>query len=277
MIASASLTARLSSLVPASSASSEGGFHPPSIDDFFPPAFALLGSPFEVNRVMMVRIIMTVVLVLVFGIGAARARIVPGRFQNALEMILDFVRTNIAEEILGPVHGRRFAPILTTIFLGVFFLNISGIIPGLQIASTGVVGMPLVFAVVAYAAFVYAGVRAHGPLRFVQGSLIPTGVPVFLYPLIIPIELLSTFVLRPLTLTIRLMANMISGHLLLVLCFVATNALFFYASAEFKAIGVVTLAAGLAFVLFEAFVAALQAYIFALLTAVYIDSSVHMH
>lgn len=276
MITSATLAARLSMLAPAAS-EGDSGFHPPSIDDFFPPAFAFLGTPFEVNRVMMIRIIMTLVLVLVFGIGAARARLVPGRFQNVLEMLLDFVRVNVAEEILGPTYGRRYTPILTTIFMGVLFLNLSGIIPGLQIASTGVVGMPLVFALVSYVVFVYAGVRANGVGRFIKGSLVPAGVPGFLYPLIIPIELLSTFLLRPLTLTIRLMANMISGHLLLALCFVATNALFFYASAQFKAIGVVTLAAGLAFVLFEAFVAALQAYIFSLLTAVYIDSSVHMH
>ena len=276
MITSAALAARLWAAVPASS-QGDGGFHPPSIDDFFPPAFAFLGTPIEINRLMMIRIVMTVALVLVFGIGAARARIVPGRFQNALEMLLDFVRVNIAEEILGATYGRRYAPVLTTIFLGVLFLNISGIIPGLQMASTGVVGAPLVFAIVSYVTFVYAGVRTHGVGTFIKGSLIPTGVPPFLYILIIPIELLSTFILRPLTLTIRLMANMISGHLLLALCFVATNSLFFYAAAQLKAIGVVTLAAGLAFVVFEAFVAVLQAYIFSLLTAVYINSSVHMH
>ena len=73
------------------------------------------------------------------------------------------------------------------------------------------------------------------------------------------------------------MANMISGHLLLALCFVATNALFVYATASYKALGAITLAAGVAFIVFEAFVAALQAYIFTLLTAVYIDSSVRMH
>ena len=73
------------------------------------------------------------------------------------------------------------------------------------------------------------------------------------------------------------MANMISGHLLLSLCFIGTNFLFVYASAGLKAVGVVTLAAGIAFILLESFIAALQAYIFTLLTAVYIDSAVHVH
>ena len=275
MITSAILAAGTGGALPASSDGS--GFEPPSMDDFFPAPFAFQGTPFELNRVMMVRLIMACALVLVFAVGAARARVVPGRFQSALELVLDFVRKNVAEEILGPDFGRRYAPVLTTIFLGVLFLNISGVIPGLQIASTGVVGMPLVFAIVSYIVFFYAGVRTNGVGRYIKGSLAPTGVPGFLYPLIIPIEFLSNFILRPLTLTVRLLANMISGHLLLALCFVATNALFVYATASFKALGVVTLAAGVIFVVFEAFVAALQAYIFTLLTAVYIDSSVRMH
>ncbi|MDU0349743.1 F0F1 ATP synthase subunit A [Actinomyces sp. MRS3W] len=275
MTTSVTAAAGLAAIVPA--ATEQGGFEPPSLDDFYPEAFAFLGTPFELNRVMLVRIIMTLVLVALFGIGAARAKVVPGRFQNVLEMLLDFVRKNIAVEILGEKYGARYAPIITTIFLGVFFLNISGILPGLQIASTGIVGMPLVFAMVSYIAFVYAGIRANGLGKFVKGSLVPAGVPGFLYPLIIPVEFLSTFVLRPLTLTVRLMANMISGHLLLSLCFLATNALFVYATAQLKVLGTITFAAGIVFILFEAFVAALQAYIFALLSAVYIESSVHMH
>ncbi|MDO4900292.1 F0F1 ATP synthase subunit A [Actinomyces sp.] len=268
------LTAGLAAIAPVADG---GGFEPPSLDDFYPEAFALAGTAFELNRVMLVRIIMTLVLVALFGIGAARAKVVPGRMQNLLEMILEFVRKNIAVEILGEKYGARYTPIITTIFLGVFFLNISGILPGLQIASTGVVGMPLVFAIASYIAFVYAGVRANGVARFVKGALVPTGVPGFLYPLIVPVEFLSTFILRPLTLTIRLMANMISGHLLLSLCFLATNALFVYATAQLKILGTITFVAGIVFILLEAFVAALQAYIFALLSAVYIESSVHMH
>ena len=275
MLTGSALAAQLGTVVAA--ASDRDGFVPPSISDFFPEPFAFLGTPFEMNRVMMVRLVMTTVLVLVFGIGAARARVVPGRFQNVLEMLLEFVRKNIAEEILGPHKGKQYAPILTTIFLGTLFMNISGIVPGLQIAATSVIGMPIVYAVVAYVVFVAAGVKAHGIGGFLRGQLVPAGVPKPLYLLITPIEFLSNLVMRPVTLTIRLLANMISGHLLLALCFVATNALFFTASGALKAAGVVTLAAGLAFVLFEAFVAALQAYIFALLTAVYIDSSVNIH
>lgn len=278
MITSASLAASLTAGVSARLPMSDGGgFTPPSIDDFYPEPFAFLGTPIEMNRVIMVRMLMAVTLVLVFGVGAARAQLVPGRLQNVLEMLIGFVRTNIAEEILGKKNGARYAPVLTTMFLGILFLNISGVIPGLQIASTGIVGMPLVFALVSYVVFIYAGVRANGVGKFLKGTVLPSGVPGFLAPLIIPIEFLSNLVLRPLTLTIRLMANMISGHLLLSLCFIGTNFLFVYASAGLKAVGVVTLAAGIAFILLESFIAALQAYIFTLLTAVYIDSAVHVH
>ena len=95
--------------------------------------------------------------------------------------------------------------------------------------------------------------------------------------LLTPIEFFSTFIIRPFTLTVRLLANMISGHLLLALCFVATSFFFFEASAALKGLGALTLLMGFAFTLFELFVAALQAYIFALLTAVYINLSISEH
>lgn len=257
----------------------KGGFVPPSIDDFFPPALAFLNTPFELNRIMLVRIIMTLVLVLAFGIGAARAKLVPGRFQNMLEMLLEFVRKNVAEDVLGPRRAVRYTPVLTVVFLGILFMNLAGIIPGLQVAGTSVIGVPLVFAIFAYVIFVAAGIKAsHGnPFKFFKDQTMPKGVPGVLYVLVTPIEIFSTFIMRPVTLTLRLLANMVSGHILLALCFLATNALFFEASGWIKGLGVVTLGLGLVFILFEAFVAVLQAYIFALLTAVYIDTSISAH
>jgi len=96
-------------------------------------------------------------------------------------------------------------------------------------------------------------------------------VPKALYILLTPVEFLQVFLLRPATLTIRLLANMIAGHMLLALCFSATSFFFFQAAAGMKVFGVVTLGAGFAFFLLEMFVAALQAYVFAILTAVYLQ------
>ena len=226
---------------------------------------------------MLVRVIATIALVAVFWLAARRAKLVPGRFQGTIEFALDFVRVSIAEEVLGKESGRRATTLLTIIFFGVFAMNITGVIPFLNIAGSSVVGVPLVFAIIAFVGFIAAGVRAQGAGGFLKSSLFPPGVPKVLYVILTPIEFLSTFILRPLTLTIRLLANMLVGHLLLVLCFGATHYLFFEMSGALSAVGVVTLGAGLAFTVFEIFIAALQAFIFTLLTAVYIQLSEETH
>jgi F-type H+-transporting ATPase subunit a len=152
----------------------------------------------------------------------------------------------------------------------VFTMNLAGIIPGMNIAGTSVIGVPLLLAVVAYIAFVYAGIK-KSPSGFVRNSLFPPGVPAWLYPLITPLEFISTFVIRPVTLTLRLMMNMIVGHLLLVLFFTGTQWFLFESPGLYKLFGLGTLAFGFAFTAFELLIILLQAYIFAILTTVYIQ------
>lgn len=254
-------------------ASGEGnGFHAPSLDEFFPEPILFAGTPFEMNRIILVRLIAVAVLFLVCVLYAKRAKLVPGRWQAAMESLLDFSRKQIGQEILGE-HAREYQPLLATIFLGIFFMNVTSVIPGLQIAATSIIGMPLIYAIVAYVAFIYAGLKAHG-LHFFKQQLMPAGVPAPLYVLMTPIELISTFVLRPVTLAVRLLVNMVSGHLLLVLCFVSTHYLYLHMGGFGYLAGTLTFAGGLVFTVFEAFVAGLQAYIFALLSAVYISLSI---
>lgn len=223
------------------------------------------------------RIVSAVVLCGLFWAAARRATLVPGRGQNVAEMALDFVRVNIAEEVLGEKRARPHVVLLTTMFFAILAMNITGVIPLLNIASTSVVTVPLLLAGVAWIAFVAAGIKAHGVFGFVRSSLFPSGVPWPIYIILAPIELISTFILRPATLTVRLMANMLAGHLLLALFFSMTNFLFVEASGALKGIGVLTFGAAFAFTLFEIFVAVLQAYIFTLLTAVYISLSQEAH
>jgi F-type H+-transporting ATPase subunit a len=199
--------------------------------------------------------------------------VVPGRFQSLVEMGLDLVRVNIADDLLGKKDGKRFLPLLTTIFFMVLFMNLTGVIPFLNIAGTSVIGVPLVLAIVAYVAFIYAGVK-KSPKNFFKNSLFPAGVPWPVYIIVTPIEFISTFVIRPITLTLRLMMNMIVGHLLLVLFFAATQFFVFQLGGGWTVLGVGTLAFGFVFTLFEVLVAVLQAYVFALLTAVYIQLAV---
>ncbi len=103
-------------------------------------------------------------------------KIVPGRFQSVAEMGLDFVRVNIAEDILGRTDGKRFLPILTTIFFMVLFMNITGVIPFLNIAGTSVIAVPMLLAIVAYVTFIYAGIK-KSPGGFFKNALLPSGVP----------------------------------------------------------------------------------------------------
>jgi F-type H+-transporting ATPase subunit a len=256
---------------------SGSGFEAPSINEFYPQAVLFAGTPYEMNRIMMIRILVTILLLVVFTLwagkfkkSAAEGKLVPGRFQLMGEISLDFVRKSIAHDQLGKVDGDRFLPLLTTIFFTTLGMNITGIIPSLNIAGTSLIGLPIVMAVAAYVTFIFAGVKKHG-MGFFKASLFPAGVPAAFYILVTPIEFLSTFILRPVTLALRLTMNMIAGHLLLVLCFGATQFFLFQASGGFKAFGAGTFLFGFIFTLFEILVAFLQAYVFTLLTTVYIQ------
>jgi F-type H+-transporting ATPase subunit a len=254
-------------------ATEDGEFHGPSIEEFFPGPLLFAGTPFEISRITLVQFIAVAALLLVFWFGTRRMTVVPGRFQSLVEMGLDLVRVNIADDLLGKKDGKRFLPILTTIFFMVLFMNITGIIPFLNIAGTSVVGVPLTLAVVSYVTFIYAGIK-KSPGNFFKNSLFPAGVPWPVYIIVTPIELISTFIIRPVTLTLRLLMNMVVGHLLLVLFFAATQFFVVQLGGWYTLLGVGSLAFGLAFTLFEILVAVLQAYVFTLLTAVYIQLAV---
>lgn len=258
------------------SAADDGGFHGPSIDEFFPPALLFEGTPFELNRLMLIRLLVVAVLVVWFFLATRRLRIVPRRGQAAFEALFMFVRQSIVFDTLGEARGRRYEPILMTFFFFILGMNLTGIIPGLQLAGTAAIGLPLVLAVIAWVMFIYAGFREKGG-TFLKDSLFLPGVPKVLYILLTPLEFFSTFILRPITLTLRLTMNMIAGHMLLVLCFSATQFFFFTVLASGNLIGLLgagSFAFGIAFTVLELFVAALQAYVFTILSAIYIQLAV---
>lgn len=251
-----------------------GGFEPPSIADFFPAPVLFQGSWLEFNRIMLVRLVAALVVVLLLVLVARRARLVPGRAQNTVELLLDFVRINVVEEILGKERAPRHVAMLTTMFFAILAFNLTGVVPFLNIAGTSLIGLPVILALWAYVTYLSSGIKAQGFGGFLKSSLFPPGVPWFMYVLLTPIELLQVLVIRPATLAIRLMANMVAGHLMLALCFAATQYFVVEAGPALKAFGALTLVSSLALMLFEVFVAALQAYIFVVLTAVYISLSV---
>jgi len=250
-----------------------GTFEAPSTGEFFPGAVFFAGTPYEMSRINLIQILVTVVLCLFFVAAFRSPKFVPGKLQNVGELALDFVRVNVIEEVLGH-NAKPFVGYLTTLFFMLFGFNITGIIPGLQIAGTSVIAIPLILAVLAWIVFNVSGIRKHGVGHYLKMNLFPPGVPAPIYLLVTPIEFVSTFLLRPMTLTIRLLANMMAGHLLLVLFFSATSFLLFDMNGFLKIFGLASYAMGFAFTLFEVLVAFLQAYIFTLLTAVYINGAV---
>jgi len=251
-----------------------GGPEFPTIDDFFPEQVLLVGTPFALDRIWFVRVVATILLLLVFMQAAKRISLVPGRFQCAVEYLIDFVRKQIVEEVLGQQVGRVYMPMLCTIFFTVLSFNLTGIIPFLNISGTSRVGVPLILALWVLLTYWAAGARAHGGLwPFLRDELFPTSLRKmpYMYLIVTPIELLQLLIIRPASLTIRLVANMIVGHITLLLCFAATQFFVFNAHGLMRGFGLLTLFGGLFMTLFEMLVAFLQAYIFTLLATVYID------
>lgn len=250
--------------------------HAPGIGDFFPaPAFGA-GTIVEANRVVLARFIMGAALIVLVLLGVSKVKLVPGRGQAVLEVVAEFIRGNIAKDMLGEKLGRRYAPYLTMCFMAIFAMNISGIIPGINIAASSLIAVPMMFALFTYVTFIGAGIREQGFVHFFKSQLFPSGLPKLMYLIITPIEFLSNFIVRPVTLTLRLLCNMIAGHLLLAMTYLGTAALLQMASAQ-SAWLIGTISAMVIMTVFEVFVAFLQAYIFTILSAVYIKLSVESH
>ncbi|MEE1295831.1 MAG: F0F1 ATP synthase subunit A [Bifidobacterium sp.] len=260
--------------VTALAASSNFEDYTPKINEFLPPEILFQGTPFAMNRIIFVRVLATIIMLLVLGITAARAKLVPGRWQGAVEWVIEFVKNSIVYQVMGEVRGKRYVPMVTTVFLTLLVFNLCGEVPGFNIAASATITLPLLFAAWCFVQYWIAGIREKGLGRYLRDELFPRGVPWPLYILLCPIQLFELLVIRPVSLTIRLFANMVSGHLILSLCLGATQYFFFaVVNKLMMPLGILTFAGGMFMYLFETLVAALQAYIFAILTTAYINMS----
>jgi F-type H+-transporting ATPase subunit a len=246
------------------------GFHAPSIEEFEWPNIVDLhlgGLDLSINRVVLQMFLVALLVWALFFFAFRKPRLVPSGLQNVMEAVVDFIRNQIALEVIGP-EGIRFVPYLTTLFAFVFLGNVGGIIPPVFFPLTGRMALPAVMAVCSLVLFITVGVSQQG-FRYFLNVLFPPGMPKAIYLLLTPIELISTFVVRPITLAIRLLANMIAGHLILSVFFVAAG--YMLTSLNISTIfGVGALVFAVALIAFELFVAGLQAYVFTILSAVYI-------
>jgi len=184
--------------------SAEGeGFVPPSTKDFqLPPIFG--DNVYTTKPILLV--FLSVILISVFFILSARkAAIVPSKFQFAGESVYSFVRENLAKEVIGH-EFMRFVPYLFTLFTFILVNNLFGIIPLIQFPTMSHVSFPYVLALSTYLVFHYVGIRKQGAFKYFKEILFMPGVPKAAYILITPLEILTFFVVRPLTLSLRLFA-----------------------------------------------------------------------
>jgi F-type H+-transporting ATPase subunit a len=216
------------------------------------------------------------VIVLLFFLIAGRARaLVPSGVQNLGEMVFEFITDGIIMQTMGE-DGMVFLPYLTTLFMFILVCNLFEIIPVLQFPPMARMALPMVLALVTYILFNFMGIKKQGVGHYFKNSLFPPGVPKALYILVTPIELLSTFIVRPFSLAVRLFANELAGHLLLVTFAVLTDTLLFHNSITFfKPIAVLPALMDVGLTGFELLVAVLQAFIFTILTAVYLGLAMH--
>lgn len=253
-------------------ASSEGeGFVSPGPKDFDLPPF--FDSVAWFTKPVLIVLLATLLIAAFYWLSARRASVVPGRLQFAGESLYGFIRNDVALDAIGH-EGLKFAPYLATLFSFIAVNNIAGIVPILQFPSTSHIAFPLVLAVFSWLIFLYLGIKRAGLFRYFKDMMFPPGIPIPVYFLLAPIEFFSTVIVRPVTLMLRLTFNMFAGHLVLLLFVLGGEYLLKeYGGFVGIAAGSVSILGSIVLTFFEGFVQLLQAYVFTLLTALYIGGA----
>jgi len=204
-------------------------------------------------------------------LGVRRDGIVPGRLQSVVELMYGFIERNTVLNIMGE-EGRKFFPFVFSLFMFIFFSNFFGLIP-YSFTVTSHIIVTFAMAITVFAIVLLVGFWTHG-LHFFS-LFVPSGAPLWIMPVIVPIEVIS-FLSRPISLSVRLCANMLAGHTMLKVFagFVVTmlgagGVLAFFSFAP--------IVAGVAITALEVLVAAIQAWVFALLTCIYLNEAIHLH
>ncbi len=248
------------------------GFEYPSIQDLVVwPNYGDIDAFWALNKIGLISLLAMIIPTVMFLMS--KKDMVPRGLQNVVEGTVEFVEDQIIMPAIGP-EGLRYLPLLLSIFLFVFWGNIFEVIPTFHMPANARMANPMFLALIVLVVFTVVGFK-HNGMSYLKGIAWPHDVPIGLRPLVGFIELLSVFLIRPFGLAVRLFANLLAGHILLV-TFGALTIAVFTASAL---VVLTPLTFGMLVILtaFEMFVSFLQAFVFAILTAVYIDSSLHAH
>jgi F-type H+-transporting ATPase subunit a len=178
----------------------------------FPPVSHLLEWPdlvAGINKVALIYMVAAIITLVLVFLGTRDRQLVPRGTQNVMESAVDFIEDSIIAQTIGP-GGLVYLPFLMSIFFFVLFSNIFEVIPFIQLPGNSRMAMPAFLAVVVWLVFNFIGFK-HNGLRYVSNVLFPPGVPGALKPLVALIEFVSTFIVRPFSLAVRLFANMLAG------------------------------------------------------------------
>lgn len=229
----------------------------------------------QVNRTVILTFLAAIIVVTLLFIAYRKPRLVPTKFQAMMDGITGFVRDEVSIGIIGP-DGIKYYPYLLSLFLFILVGNLFEVTPLINFPITARMAIPLFLSLVTYVIFVIMGFAKNG-FSYLGDIVWPKSVPVAMRPLVGLIEFVSYFAIRPFSLAVRLFANMVAGHVMLSLLLV-TGFVFVINIPEIGlkgAFGFLWFALGVAIFVFEIMVGVLQAYIFTLLSAVYIQTSVH--
>ncbi|MEW6247990.1 MAG: F0F1 ATP synthase subunit A [Nitrospirota bacterium] len=236
--------------------------HPFELHELIP--ISLFGFDISINKaVVMMWVVVGLAAWLMIAAASAK-RLVPTKLQSLAEMLVEFVR-GIILDTMGK-DGMRFFPLVATLFLFILFCNLLGLIPGSYTVTSQIV-VTAAFALGVYMLSLVLGFLLHG-VKFL-GILVPPGTPGWLLPLMVPIEMISQLA-RPISLAVRLFANMTAGHVIL-------GVLFGLAVAGGLLIGWLPFAFTIAMNGLEVGIAFIQAYIFTVLSCVYLGDAMHLH
>lgn len=236
------------------------------------PGILFKDTVFEVNKVVLLMWLSVLIVFLFFFVAGRTRSLVPTGVQNIAEMAVDFIRNGIVMQTMGP-DGLGWTPFLLALFAFIFVGNIWEIIPGAQMPVNARIAFPALMAIEVWILYHFVGIKSQGLGHYLKNSMFIPGVPKAMYILVTPIETVTFLITQPLSLAVRLFANMLAGHLLLVSFATITAAVW----AIGPTIVIFPFSFGLLVGLtgFEVLVAFLQAFIFCILTGVYIGKSMH--
>ena len=258
-------------------AEGDGGFEAPGTEDFYWPVIGG-DSSWAITRPMLVMVISVVVLAWLFVTVAGKITIVQNKRQWVAEQAYGFVRNSIARDVIGAKDFKPYIPLLMTLFTLILFNNVMGVLPFVQFPTMSRIAFPIVLTLIVYVVYHTVAIRRkHGVIGYLK-SLVPPGLPLWLRPIMFFLEVLTYFIIRPLTLALRLFGNMLAGHLMLLVFILGGEYLLIHGSSIFIQLsGILGLAFGVVMTFFELLVQFLQAFIFTLLTALYISDAVSEH